>query len=97
MSALFQLPVKYEELTSKTRWRVRAQYVRDQHGLCCHCKGDLTKDPIGKDAALAVNHSLFPPGFFTHPVHLHHNHKTGWTIGAIHPHCNAVLFQYYGE
>lgn len=46
---------------------------------------------------MTVNMKLFPPNFFKHPVHLHHDHQTGMTIGAVHNHCNAVLWQYYGE
>lgn len=41
----------------------------------------------GYDAILSVYY----------PVHLHHDHKTGLTIGAVHAKCNAVLWQYYGE
>jgi len=44
-----------------------------------------------------IDWDLFPPGFLKNPVHLHHNHDTGMTIGAVHAYCNAVLWQYYGE
>jgi hypothetical protein len=44
-----------------------------------------------------INARLFPPNFFNWPVHLHHCHVTGLTIGAIHCHCNAVLWQYHGQ
>ena len=44
-----------------------------------------------------ITNSLFPPNFFKWPVHLHHSHDTGMTIGAVHARCNAVLWQYHGE
>jgi hypothetical protein len=44
-----------------------------------------------------INVDLFPPNFFKWPVHLHHDHRTGMTIGAVHCRCNAVLWQYHGE
>ncbi len=36
----------------------------------------------------------FPKGMLDHPVHLHHNHETGLTIGAIHVYCNIISFVY---
>ena len=44
-----------------------------------------------------VDEELFPENFFTHPAHLHHCHKTGLTLGAVHPRCNAILWQHYGK
>ena len=41
-----------------------------------------------------VDESMFPPNFFDHPVHLHHDKTTGMTVGAVHAYCNAVSFQY---
>jgi hypothetical protein len=46
---------------------------------------------------MPINEKIFPPNFFKYPVHLHHDHNTGMTIGAVHAYCNAVLFQYHGE
>lgn len=92
-----KLPVNYEKLTPKERRLVREEYVRLQNGLCAHCKKDLKAEPAEDVLKLWVNESLFPTGFFKHPVHLHHNHQTGMTIGAIHNYCNAVLWQYHGE
>ena len=92
-----KLPVNYEKISQQERRRVREEYVRIQNGLCSHCKGPLIEDPIGKDAKLQLNMNLFPKKFLKFPVHLHHNHNTGMTIGAVHCRCNAVLWQYYGE
>lgn len=88
------LPQNYTQLSQPMRARVRNQYVRLQKNLCKHCKGPLNEP--SKDER-RVSARPFPPGFFNHPVHLHHNHATGMTIGAVHAHCNAVLWQYYGE
>jgi hypothetical protein len=44
-----------------------------------------------------IDLDLFPDGFLRYPIHLHHNHETGMTIGAVHSRCNAVLWQYEGE
>ena len=54
----------------------------------------------GKDKAISLpaNYDrLFPESFFKYPVHLHHSHDTGKTIGAVHAYCNAVLWEYYGQ
>jgi len=91
------LPVDYRALTQPERRAVREEYVRQQRGKCSHCGCDLT-GPARKDVlSKRVNARLFPPSFFKWPVHLHHCHKTGLTIGAVHNHCNAVLWQYNGE
>lgn len=91
------LPVKYDDLTSEERKRVREQYWVNQKGLCCHCDSRLDSSPSSEVAKTMIDTSLFPTGFFNYPVHLHHSHKTGYTIGAIHNVCNAILFQYFGE
>lgn len=93
----FTLPVDYRTLDWQSRKLVREQYVAEQDGRCSHCGGPLSDSPVGPDAAKSVNRKLFPKSFFKYPTHLHHCHKTGLTIGAVHNHCNAVLWQYYGE
>ena len=32
-----------------------------------------------------------------HPIHLHHDHDTDLTIGAVHAYCNAILWEYHNE
>ena len=91
------LPTDYKKLTPRERKKVREKYAILQEGKCSHCG-----QPLDKVAALQVmekqiNTALFNEFFFKHPVHLHHCHDTGMTIGAVHCHCNAVLYQYYGE
>lgn len=90
----FTLPVDYTLLTTKQRRIVRELYRQQQKNKCCFCNGILDK-PITKE--IYIDKSLFPPGFFNNPIHLHHNHKTDMTIGALHAKCNAILWQYFGE
>lgn len=92
-----ELPVNYNETHYRKRKLVREEYARQQGGRCCHCNQPLDSEPLQEVSSMAVNIALFPIGFFKHPVHLHHSHKTGMTIGAVHAYCNAVLWQYHGE
>lgn len=92
-----KLPVNYDKLHWRERKKVREEYIKIQKGKCCHCGQPLDKNPCSSVRCLSINKSLFPKNFFKYPVHLHHNHDTGMTIGAVHCYCNAVLWQYYGE
>lgn len=91
------LPVDYRALSQSERREVRKEYIKRQAGLCCYCGAPLEGDPAKDVASKRVTESLFPHGFFDFPVHLHHNHVTGLTIGAVHCHCNAVAWEYDGE
>jgi len=91
----YDLPVMYKDLSSKKRREVREQYVRLQKGKCWHCGGDLEEPSLLKHKP--VKPYIYPPGFFDHPVHLHHDKKGGLTFGAVHAICNARLFEDYGE
>lgn len=91
------LPVNYETLHYTQRRAVREEYVRLQKGKCCHCGAPLTGPAAEHILKKVIMKSLFPENFFKYPVHLHHSHETGMTIGAIHNYCNAVLWQYHGE
>lgn len=88
------LPYHYESLTQEQRRLVREEYVRIQDGKCQHCGTLLTEQPA-KDRPLDLR--IFPKGFLAYPVHLHHSHDTGLTIGAVHSYCNGILWQYHGE
>lgn len=94
---LISLPVKYNKLSKEMKRKVRQQYIREQNNLCYHCKGLIHIEPPFKINIMKINKKLFPKGFFSSHIHLHHSHKTGLTIGTVHAKCNAVLFQYYGE
>ena len=92
-----KLPVNYENLHWRKKREVREEYVRQQKGLCFFCGASLKGKPSAEIANKRVDFTLFPINFFKYPVHLHHDHKTGMTLGAVHNHCNAVLWQYHGE
>lgn len=91
-----KLPINYDSADWQTRRAAREQYVAIQDGFCCHCSKPLEREP---NMDKPIDWRRFPGGsdFLRHPVHLHHCHKTGMTIGAVHAYCNAVLWQYYGE
>lgn len=93
----FELPQLYHNLTPQQRRSVREQYVRLQEGKCSHCGADLMSEASSAIQELPLNLRLFPKGFLNHPIHLHHDHNTGMTIGAVHAKCNGVLWQYHGE
>lgn len=97
MARIWELPVDYTKLTQPQRREVRLQYITHQNGKCSHCDEPLDGPPSGEVQTAWVNRRLFPPSFFNHPIHLHHSHRTGMTIGAVHARCNAVLWQYHGE
>lgn len=92
-----QLPINYNEAHFTERRLVREQYARLQQGVCWHCGTLLTDPPAAHIQSMQINKRLFPPSFFKWPVHLHHDHDTGLTIGAVHNTCNAVLWQHHGQ
>lgn len=90
-------PVRYDDMTWQERREVRLAYVRSQNGACHHCHAPLDGEPTPAIMRKSINWRAFPANFLKHPVHLHHSHQTGLTIGAVHARCNAVLWQYHGE
>jgi len=91
------LPVDYQILTAKQRKAVREEYTRLQGGNCYYCGESLKSSPHVSVMSLPLNLNLFPKNFLLHSAHLHHDHKTGLTIGSVHARCNGVLWQYHGE
>lgn len=91
------LPQDYRTLSQAQRKLVREEYIKVQSGKCHYCKSDLNGSPAPTIAKLPIQKKLFPAMFFKNPIHLHHSHETGLTIGAVHSHCNAVLWQYEHE
>jgi hypothetical protein len=91
------LPINYNRAHWAERKAARNEYIRLQNGLCYYCNESLSGNPSEQIASKKVTRRLFPENFFKWPVHLHHNHNTGMTIGAVHCHCNAVLWEYDGE
>lgn len=92
-----ELPVNYEELTWQERKEVREEYVRIQKDLCVYCGANLHWSAAASVRSKEINWDLFPENFLKYPIHLHHDHDTGMTIGAVHSYCNAVLWQYEGK
>ena len=92
-----ELPANYNCLSQGHRKKVREQYIELQDGKCFFCKNSLKGKVSLAVEEKKINKNLFPKGFFDYPVHLHHDHDTGMTLGAVHAICNAVLWQYYGE
>jgi hypothetical protein len=91
---MMKLPINYEKARWPERKEAREAYVLEQNGLCYFCKKPLANEP---NRDLPVKLQLYPQGFFDNPVHLHHDHITGMTLGAVHCYCNAVLWEYHGE
>jgi 5-methylcytosine-specific restriction endonuclease McrA len=91
------LPIEYNKTHWKKRKLVREEYVKIQNGLCCHCGNPLEELPSELILKKKINKELFPRNFFKYPIHLHHDHDTGMTIGSVHNKCNAILWQYEGE
>jgi len=92
-----ELPINYDQSHWTIRKQAREQYVKLQEGRCWYCDKILSSPPRKNVSDLEINRGLFPEGFFKYPIHLHHCHKTGMSIGAVHNICNAVLWQYLGE
>jgi len=97
MEERFELPVQYDDLSRQDRRLVRLQYVQDQDNLCMWCKHDLNGSPPLEITDKEINWKLFPEGFLNYPIHLQHDHGTGFTEGAVHGYCNAVMWQYHGR
>ncbi len=94
---MVRIPSHYPSLSPQERKLVREEYVKLQRRNCYHCGSSLDGNPPKEIRSLKINRFLFPQNFFKYPVHLHHNHDTGDTIGAVHNYCNAVLWEYHGE
>lgn len=92
-----KLPVKYSKVPYTERWKVRELYAKMQNGRCYYCHAQLNGPPTQTVSNKKVTPHFYPEGFFNSPVHLHHNHVTDLTIGIVHAHCNAVLWEYEGE
>lgn len=90
-------PKYYSQLTPAERRQVRLQYIEEQEHECWHCHSNIHEEPPKAILEKRINWSEFPKGFLNNPIHLHHNHNTDFTIGAVHAYCNAVLWDYFGQ
>lgn len=93
----YNLPVDYDSLDWKQKREVREQYTDQQKGKCYYCKCNLSEQPPIKITNKKINWDLFPKNFLKYPIHLQHDHDTGFTEGAVHNYCNAVMWQYEGK
>ena len=92
-----KLPLDYEFATPEERRVAREKYIELQNGICIYCGKSLKRSASEEVMKKKINWRLFPDNFLRFPVHLHHDHTTGLTKGAVHNYCNAVLWQYHGE
>lgn len=92
-----KLPIYYSKASPLLRRKTRELYIKQQNGLCYYCKAPLLGEPAEEVRDKKIHRSLFPPNFFDWPIHLHHDHTTDLTIGAVHCYCNAVLWEYEEE
>jgi hypothetical protein len=95
-------PIDYSSASAFERRIRREQYVADQGGRCWHCTFALDTDPPEDfreqwPIAAELDRGVFPAGFLNYPVHLHHDHDSGQSIGAVHAYCNAILWVHHGE
>ena len=93
----FDLPEIYDLLSMDNRRLVRGQYIREQDGKCLYCGESLEKEAPERIKENDINWKLFPKGFLKWPIHLQHCHESGYTEGAVHSYCNAVMWQYEGR
>lgn len=91
------LPIDYTKASRRDRRFARLEYERLQGGVCPCCDAPLSGPTPEPYASIPIRRELFPKGFFAYPVHLHHDHKTGMTVAAVHAMCNAILWQVHGE
>lgn len=94
---IYKLPVNYNKLKVHEKRAVRLQYIKEQDNKCCYCHLPLNEIASYEIESSWIDWTLFPDNFREFPVHLHHDHITGMTIGATHMRCNAYMWQYKGE
>jgi len=91
------LPINYDASHWSIRRKAREQYIKQQDGRCYYCNEPLNHKARNDVLTSKIDEKLFPRNFFKWPVHLHHDRKTGLTLGATHARCNAYMWQYLGE
>lgn len=88
-------PVDYSSLDWQQRRAIREQYIEQQNGECFYCGSPLAGEPLKDLQDIPIDWSLFPENFLRYPVHLQHNHTTGFTEGSVHSLCNALMWNYF--
>lgn len=97
MTDLIQIPIMYNIASVRERRSARIEHRRQQNHKCWYCDANLDDLPPDRILDMDLGLHLFPRGFFRNREHLHHDHKTGMSVGAVHSVCNAILWQYHGE
>jgi len=67
------LPIDYTKASQKIRKEAREAYIEKQDGCCPHCGVSLNEAPADYIQITIIDETLFPNGFFSHPIHLHHD------------------------
>ena len=109
MPTYHDLPINYTTSNSYTRRKVRLQYIALQRNKCCYCGHPFSNEqptdmvdrirPYYKALLAVAFQPLDSPieRLFTHPIHLHHSHSNGETIGAVHAVCNYILLAEHNQ
>jgi hypothetical protein len=97
LKTIKSLRCQYHELNQFQRKTLRQKYIKAQNHLCMHCYTSLYEQPPQYIREYELDMKLFPPNMLKYPIHLQHDHGTGFTEGAIHAKCNAVLWQTKGK
>lgn len=92
-----KLPINYADANWQQRKQARLEYIKLQKNICWYCRCTLLENAREDVVKIPINKKLFPATMFQYPVHLHHDHDSGLTIGAVHNICNVVLWQYHGK
>ena len=93
-------PQRYRDLNTNQRRKLRDEYVEHFRGRCLYCGLKLDGKPsrIVRDSVDEIEWDDLPggkEGFLSNPIHLHHDHGTGLTLGPVHALCNAHSWHFY--
>lgn len=93
-------PQRYRDLNISQKQELRDQYVDYFRGRCVYCDRQLDDEPhkFVCQSADEIEWDALPggkEGFLKNPVHLHHDHETGLTLGPVHAQCNAHSWHFY--
>lgn len=92
-----ELPQIYKDLSWSDKKLCRELYTLEQDNRCWLCGSHLDDKPSKVYRGYTIHEGRFPSKFFDYPIHLHHDHIIGLTIGVVHAHCNAYLWQYENQ
>ncbi|MDX1406389.1 MAG: sigma factor-like helix-turn-helix DNA-binding protein [Woeseiaceae bacterium] len=95
-----KFPQRYRDLNYNQRRKLCDEYVEYFKGRCPYCNELLDNEPheFVRQSADEIDWDTLPggkEGFLKNPVHLHHDHKTGLALAAVHAMCNAHSWHSY--